>query len=176
MLPKSLNIVPVVLLPVILFLSACNGDSGGSAGDNGAINGGSSTGATTELEGTWIFCVELEAGDSDSTTLNFIGNRFTEEVVRHSDADCVTRVNTTASYSGSFDIGNSVTLKTGLDVKKINMFYAEGFAAGQQPTLYDIFWIQGTTLYKGLATADNNLLSSSARPDEINFSAPYYMQ
>lgn len=167
-----------VLIIAAWSLIACGG--GGSSGatgdpDNGG-SGGSGSGAATALEGTWQYCQEDSQGNSESITLAFNGNRFTERQNAYSDADCVNAVETLASYAGTFAIGDSLITKNGLEVDELDMRYTSGVPANQTTSLYDIFYIQNQTLYKGLVTSENDLQSPASRPDEIYFSAPYYKQ
>ena len=176
MKPVKRGIRYSALFTTVLTLFACDG-GGGTAGDSDNSGGGNTdSGDATVLEGTWRYCLEDVQGSSESITLSFSANRFTEVSRAHSDADCVSITETLASSSGTFAIGDSVITKNGLEVDELDMRYTSGIQASQTTTLYDIFYIQNQTLYKGLATEENNLQSPTSRPDEIFFSEPYFKQ
>lgn len=157
------NLLLIRLLALVSVLVGCSG-AGDSSDDGSETNnsGGTCGNTITDLQGSWEYC----SGTGDATRYTFNNSCVTVSFRSYANNDCTGSITFDVSQEYDYSLGSFVITDGGQTAREINV----GLTGAMQ---YDIYMISGTSLYRGLPTATNNMSSPSTRPTSLNFSVPY---
>ena len=152
-----------ILFVLISVLVGCSGAGDGSGNGSGTnISGGTCGNTITDLQGSWEYC----SGTGDATRYTFNNSCVTVSFRTYANSDCTGPITFDVSQEYDFSLGSFVVTDGGQTAREINV----GLTGAMQ---YDIYMINGATMYRGLPTATNNMSSPSTRPTGLNFTVPY---
>ncbi len=169
------------LVLLALMTSACGGGSSGSNSTN-PVSPLSTT--PTILEGTWLkSCGVVDAADPSSfydiVTATFSGNSFSSSIQNFTDANCTVPFalapNPTAS--GVFSLsGVAVTTTSGVQAFEFDSSITQSNGAPFDNDDFDIFYLNGNTLYFGIIDGVLDASTPSLRPDTLDFNRGFVRQ
>ena len=150
----------LMLIIMTFLLAGCAGDSS----DN-----------TTVLEGKWTSTCVVDGVDHIKFTITFSGNslNFTQQL--YIDSACSTvDVNVgLSSFSGNFNIGNSVTTNSGISATEYDINVLEGDGVTEEFSVFSLFNIIDEKLYVGDLTGENDGSTLTNRAVDLNFDFYY---
>ncbi len=156
-----------------LSLVACGGGGDSTNGPSGVkLNDGGGTASNANLvKSTWRGeCISMSGGFGREE-LAFSEQAFAVNVFKYEDASCQGKVTVSnrGVVSGSFSLGQNVTLESGHEGQHID-FKLKRSGSSQSITVLDVVVISSGKLYLGTNIAD---VRANTRPSKVVFGRPY---
>lgn len=150
----------LMLIIMTFLLAGCAGDSA----DN-----------TTVLEGKWTSTCVVDGADHFKFTINFSGNslNFTQQLFIDAACSTVDVNEGLSSFSGNFNIGNSVTTSSGMSATEYDVNVLEGDGVTEEFSIFSLFSIIDEKLYVGDLTGENDGSTLAKRAVDLNFDFYY---
>ncbi len=184
------------VLATVIFLQACGGGGSSSTKDESTntssdasssiVSSSSSSSVSTqstELEGVWKkFCGAADVSDPDThydiVTATFLGDTFSSNIENYTDPSCSIPLsfapNPTAS--GTFSIGDSVTLIDATEAKELDSHVDTYNGAEFEIDEYGLYRIEGGIVYFEDDSGVKDASTPELRPDALNYNRPFYRQ
>lgn len=135
-----------------------------------------------ELNGVWHWACHLVDNDPDNGYQAVTLRIGTQAVPREqaavridifSDAQCRTRLRR-VNFVYGIRVGEQIETRDGLRAREIDLtIISDPEQLDEQSHIYDIYYIEGDTLYFGLEEAGHDTYSPAGRPVRLDRSAPH---